>query len=158
MNSWDRAAQIMEQRAAAQSRPRPRPATEAARPRPRVQAFTVTELGGKLDALTGLIERATSAYTPIRENAPTSEPAPEPAPVAVPTAAELAAMGPEAFREWSTVRWSTAFDHVGAGSSGARPMPEFTAAELAKLDPETFRALSAVRWSAVHGHLPGGRR
>jgi hypothetical protein len=98
---------------------------ESARPRPqpaaaRATVSTVVELGGKLDRLTALVESVPARRVPVRENAPTPTPTPEPAPVEVPTAAEMAAMSPEAFREWSAIRWSGAFDHLAAGSPYSR--------------------------------------
>jgi hypothetical protein len=89
--------------------------------RPRVaEAATVAVLGGKLDTLTGLIERAASAYMPITESAPA--PVSGPAPVEVPevTAADLAKLTPEEFRELSSLRWSKSFEHLSGGSPYAR--------------------------------------
>jgi len=117
MNSWDRAAEIMEQRAGARPRPRPRPATEAAR-RPRPQASTVTELGGKLDKLTAIVE----AFEP--SSALVTVPAPQPDAVAPVDTIEpdlspeaMAKMSQDEFRAMSALRWSRSFDHQRPGSS-----------------------------------------
>jgi len=81
------------------------------------EAATVAVIGNKLDRLTALVESVPVPVrrSPVRENAPV--PTPKPVLPQAPTVRELAAMSVDDFRQWSVLRWSTAFDHARPGGS-----------------------------------------